>query len=381
MRINNVEVISFRVEVPWRLSRWGYPVQGDPVPRTQTITKISTDDGATGYSIGGDPNVMENVIKPLFVGEDALDRERLWVWMDQMVTSTPYLNERQMGIADCALWDLFGRTVNLPVYKIFGGARERVKAYASTHPNLGGPKIYADHALACKRHGYKAYKIHANIYWDPHNKRPAPQQPGYPKEDVAICRTVREAVGDEMVLMLDPFGVYTLEEALWVGHELEQLGFYWLEHPVIETRVETCRRLTRDLKIAILSPEHVPGGIFSRAEWVLSGASDMLRIDIGYGGITGCHKMVGVAQAYGIKCEMHGGGWAHNQILGSTTEATCEYYEHGLLGPGMDYPKRLPYLKSVPDPLDDDGNVILPKSPGLGMEFDWDYINGNLVQR
>ena len=102
-----------------------------------------------------------------------------------------------------------------------------------------------------------------------------------------ICRAVREAVGDEMVLMLDPFGVYTLEESIWVGHELEKLGYYWLEHPMIETRVEAYRRLCSELDIAICSPEHAPGGIFTRAEWVLQGASDMSRIDISYGGITG----------------------------------------------------------------------------------------------
>ena len=60
--------------------------------------------------------------------------------------------------------------------------------------------------------------------------------------------------------MLDPFGVYTLQESLWVGHELEKLDYYWLEHPMVETKLEPYRRLTRELDIAICSPEHVPGG-------------------------------------------------------------------------------------------------------------------------
>ena len=77
--------------------------------------------------------------------------------------------------------------------------------------------MYAEHALACKRQGYTAYKVHANICWNPHTRQPAPQLPGFPKEDVEVCRAVREAVGEDMVLMLDPFGVYTLDKSLWVA--------------------------------------------------------------------------------------------------------------------------------------------------------------------
>ena len=193
---------------------------------------------------------------------------------------------------------------------------------------------------------------------------------------------MREAVGDDMVLMLDPFGVYTLEEARWVGRELEKLNFYWLEHPMIETRVEAYRRLTRDLDIAICSPEHVPGGVFSRAEWALQGAADMLRIDIYYGGITGCWKLINLCQAFGLQCEMHTGGWANAQLLAATPAATCEYYEWGLLRPGVDYPELLasPATTANPAPPNAEGNVPMPQGPGLGFEIDWDYVNAHRVK-
>jgi L-alanine-DL-glutamate epimerase-like enolase superfamily enzyme len=182
------------------------------------------------------------------------------------------------------------------------------------------------------------------------------------------------------VLMLDPFGSYTLEQALWVGRELEKLNFYWLEHPMMETRVEAYRRLTRELDIAILSPEHLPGGVFTRAEWIQQGASDMLRIDQNYGGISGCPKLATICQAYGIQCEIHGAGWAHTQILGATTEATCEFYERGWMHPDYNYDAVPPHLKANCDPMDGEGNIIIPQTPGLGMEFNWDYINENVVQ-
>ena len=383
MRISDVEGIEFRIRTQHEATRWGYGVylgEGASREEVASLTRIATDEGVEGYMLGGDRTMVERVVRPLLLGEDPLDRERIWHWMDQMITFGHRLTEQQAGIVDCALWDLLGRLTGQPVSKLLGGVRERVKAYASTAPNMGGPEVYAEHVRACRAQGYRAYKVHAYICWDPRTNEPAPQLPGFPREDVEICRAVREAAGDEVVLMHDPFGVYTLEESLWNGRELEKLGYYWLEHPMIETRVEAYRRLTRELEIAILAPEHVPGGPFARAEWALQGASDMLRIDVNYGGITGCWKLINLCQLHGLKCELHGPGWAHLQLLGATPEATCLYYERGLLRPGLDDALAAPYLKAIPDPLDGEGNVIIPQLPGLGLELDWGYIEEHRVR-
>ena len=388
MKISNVEVFTFRTWTRVPQSKWGYGYGGwedEEFETTSSITKISTDEGAEGYMQGGRREYIEGVAKPLLLGEDPLNREKLWNWMYHMANVVEKLPEGQMGVIDSALWDLLGRMVGLPVGKLLGGGREKVKAYASTFPNMGGPEDYAQHALECKRRGYKALKVHAYIYWDPYKWEPAPLHPGYPKEDVEICKAVRETVGDDMVLMHDPFGAYTLQEALWVGRELEKLGFYWLEHPMVETRIEPYRRLTRELDIAVMAPEQLPGGVFTRAEWVLQGASDMLRIDHNSGGITAVQKMVNIAQAFGIQCEMHSPGWTQLQMLAATTDEVCEYYERGLTRGDRnnwaaegDDPE--PYLTAICDPMDDEGNVTIPQGSGLGMEFNWDYINDNLVK-
>ena len=375
MKITDIQVVRFRTTSRLWPTKWGYFTWGDEHEAVSSITKIITDEGVVGYNLGGDQGTMDGLVKPLLVGENPLDREKFWHWMEQHSG----FSERLAGFIDCTLWDLYGHMVGLPVHKLLGGCRDRVKAYASSFPNMGQPEDYAKHALDCKKQGYKAYKVHAYIHWDPYKWQPAPQLPGYPDNDIEVCRAVRDAVGPEMVLMLDPFGVYTLEQSLRVGRELEELGFYWLEHPMIETRLEAYRRLASELSIAICSPEHVPGGIFARAEWVLQGACDMCRIDVGYGGITGCYKMVMLCQAFGIQCEMHGGHWTNSHILGATPESTCEYFERGLLRPDLDYETPPPYLKAIADPMDGEGNVILTTKPGLGMEFNWDYIKENRI--
>ena len=76
---------------------------------------------------------------------------------------------------------------------------------------------------------------------------------------------------------------------------------------------------------------------------------------------------------------MHVGGFGNAAILGSTTEETCEFFERGLHYPDEDYDVTPPYLNSPCDPMDERGYVQLPQSPRLGYDFNWDYINDNLL--
>jgi L-alanine-DL-glutamate epimerase-like enolase superfamily enzyme len=383
VKITDVTTVAFKT----RADRFR---NGQAFPRTeliQTVTCVQTDAGTMGYCLGGgshgdqeglSADTREHIasrIKPMLVGEDPLDRERLWKWM--WVANTP---EPIVGVIDMALWDLAGRAAGLPVYKLLGGARDRVKAYASSYPNIGSPEEYAQHALACRGQGYTAYKIHPHYFWDPVTRQPAPGRPSHISWDIETCRAVRAAVGDDMVLMYDPWGTYhTLEEALQVGRELERLNFYWYEHPMPEYRVESYVRLARELRIPILSPEIAAGHVFTRADWILRGASDMSRMDVNRGGITAARKTAIVCEAYGIKCEIHMSGFGNLQVLGATSEDTSEYYEKGLLAPGVDYDAPHPYLRQTCDRLDPDGYVTLPRLSGLGYDILWDYVRDNVV--
>jgi L-alanine-DL-glutamate epimerase-like enolase superfamily enzyme len=251
-------------------------------------------------------------------------------------------------------------------------------AYASTYPNMGTPEDYAEHATDCARRGYKAYKIHPYYFWDPDTGQRVPGRPSHIHRDIEACRAVRERVGDDMVLMFDPWGTYvSYEEALVVGRELQRLNFYWYEHPMPEYRVESYVRLCRELDIPICSPEITAGSVFTRADWVLRGASDMSRMDVLRGGITGCRKTIDVCEAYGVKCEMHMSGFGNLQMLGASSADTCLYYERGLEAPGLDYDEPLPYLQEQCDPLEADGTVRMPDAPGMGYKLVWDYIHEN----
>jgi L-alanine-DL-glutamate epimerase-like enolase superfamily enzyme len=383
MKIADLQVIPFRVRRrPFR--------NGELLPEietVQTLIKITTDEGAEGYYFGGHGHgdqdglpadqraVLEGRVKSLIVGHDPFDREKFWHWL-----WVANLDENLISVVDMALWDLQARVFGVPLYKLLGGCRDKVKAYASTYPNMGTPEEYAQHALACKQQGYTHYKIHPYYFWDPVTKQPDPGRPSHIAHDIEVCRAVRDAVGDDMVLSFDPWGTYrTYEEALRVGRELEKLNFYWFEHPMPEYRVSTYEKLCRELDIPILSPEIAAGSVYTRADWIRRGASDMTRIDVLRGGVTGAKKMAAVAEAFGVKCEMHMSGFANLQILGSTSEDVCEYYERGLLAPGVDYETPPPYLETIGDPMDAEGYVHLPQEPGMGYRIIWDYIEANRV--
>jgi L-alanine-DL-glutamate epimerase-like enolase superfamily enzyme len=385
MKISDITIKTFRTHA----DRWDVG-HAQPLPKTelmQTVLTIETDEGVSGYYLGGGShgdaeglNIVDQVlilgrIRDLLLGQDPFDREMIWKWL--WIANFP---ENVASVIDNALWDLAGRAAGLPVYKLMGGARDKVKAYASTYPNIGQPHVYAEHALQCKAEGYIAYKIHPHYFWNPETQTPTPGRPSNIKADIETIHLVREAVGPDYVLMYDPWGTYmTLEEAIRVGRELEKLNYYWYEHPMPEYRVESYVRLCRELTIPILSPEIIAGGVFSRAEWILRGAGDMSRIDVVRGGITGARKTAIVCEAYGLRCEMHMAGWGNLQVCGATSEDTSEYYEKGLLAPGVDYDAPHPYLRNTCDRIDIEGYVHLPQGPGMGYEIEWDYIDANLM--
>ena len=383
MKIVDLQVIPFRV--PRRPYRHGRFLDEEYV--TQTLIKVITDEGAEGYYFGGHGHgdhdgmtpdqigVMTGRLKNMILGEDAFDREKFWHWM--WIANIP---ENLLSVIDNVLWDLQARAFGVPVHKLLGSCREKVKAYGSTFPNMGMPEDYATHAVACKEEGYTCYKIHPYYFWNPDTKESVQGRPSHVEWDIECCQAVREAVGDDMVLTYDPWGTYrTYEDAFLVGRELERLGFYWYEHPMNEYRPGLYEKLARELPIPILSPEIAAGSIYTRFDWIARGAADMTRIDVLRGGITGCMKMAAIAEGAGVKCEMHMAGVANLQILGATSEDVCEYYERGLLAPFVEYDTPQPYLNAICDPMDSDGYVTVPPLSGMGYDINWDYIKENTI--
>ena len=183
------------------------------------------------------------------IGRSALERE--CIYRDLRLSGTA---AARMGGVDIPLWDIAGKFYDPPIYKLLGGYRKKLPCQASTmngadEGGLSTPESFADFAEQCKEMGYPAFKIH-----------PWPSGPIQRHRDVV--RVVRERVGDEMDLMLDPFCYYqTFGDALKVGRACDDANFFWLEDPYWDGGLtHTGHRKLRELiKTPLLQGEKAPG--------------------------------------------------------------------------------------------------------------------------
>ena len=372
MKITDVRCLLFEspVRFPSEVSKTTFDF-GNTGVQTTLLLRVLTDEGIEGNCTetfpsavdGGIVRYIENIVRPMIVGQDPLYRESIWqqIWWISRNTIPPQFLQGQV---DVCLWDIAGKVANMPIYKLLGAYRDKVLAYASSQ---GGatPEAIAEEALAYKDMGYKAFKLHSYdaIAVDP-------------RRDADDCAAVRKAVGDDISLMHDPFGKYNRQQALWLGRRLEELNFVWFEEPMREWDIEGYAQLCAALDIPILGPESVPGSIFTTPEFILRRAVDMVRSDITYkGGLGPVKKTASLAEAFGMNCEVHNShsplsNVANIHVIGSIKNcAFCEVMVPRTFSAGV--------IEDVQ--VDKEGYVHMPDKPGLGLELDWKSINAHKV--
>lgn len=206
---------------------------------------------------------------------------------------------------------------------------------------------------------------------------------GDPTEETATIKYVRKIVGDEMALMIDPAcQIRTYLDALAVGKACDEANFLWLEDPARDTGVSQFAhlKLRQMIKTPILCAEHVRG-LEPKADFVVNGGTDILRADPEYDmGITGAMKIAHLAEALGLDVEVHACGPAHRHCMAAIRNTN--YYELALVGPKCRNPLPEIYTGRYSDQLDcidSEGCVPVPLGPGLGVTYDWEYIEHHRV--
>ncbi len=379
MKIADVTVQKFRYRSSVVRDSEGHGHPGPEHHAIQSLLTITTDDGVSGHYFGPvNEGAVEHVVKPVLLGEDPFYRERIWqALVERQRLNLSTLTDRVLAGVDLALWDLAGKALGQPIQRLLGAARDRVPAYASTmvgddlEGGLDTPEGYARFALRCKQRGYPAFKPHT---WQP----PIPGAPDA-KRDIAACAAVREALGPDVPLMLDPYHYYSRLEALELAKGLERLDFLWMEEPMDEHSMSSYVWLCEQTSLPICGPETAEGKMYARAEWIKAGACDMVRAGVGdVGGITPLVKIAHLAEAFGMPMEVHGGGVGNLHVLGAMARPGL-YYERGLLHPFIDYETPPAWLNQIVDPMDQNGYVHVSEQPGLGQDINFDYIRDNLV--
>jgi L-alanine-DL-glutamate epimerase-like enolase superfamily enzyme len=382
-RIETVEVRTFRTITSTAQDPEGHRHPSGERSAEAAIVTVRDSDGAEGHCLCNAAALRKPVLDAFFrkalIGQDAFMREMLWKRLYRMQRgSGGQLTDRAIGYVDQALWDLAGRKLGLPVWKLLGGARDRVAAYGSTmcgddvEGGLRTPEDYAAFAESLIRQGYTAIKLHT---WMP----PVPFAPD-PRMDAKACAAVREAVGPDVPLMLDANHWYSRTQALQLGRALQDLDYYWYEEPMEEASVSSYRWLAGQLDIPVIGPESAPGKMYTRAEWITSGACDIVRVGVNdSGGITAAMKIIHLAESFNMDAEVHGGGSGNLAVLGAMQNA--RWFERGLLHPHFDYDAVPPHLNSAIDVMDSNGLVAMTDRPGLGDDYCWEHIEQSEIAR
>ncbi|MGD0840810.1 MAG: mandelate racemase/muconate lactonizing enzyme family protein [Candidatus Acidiferrales bacterium] len=265
--------------------------------------------------------------------------------------------------ADVCMWDILGKAVNRPIYKLLGGgSKNRLMAYASSQ-HLPSIEDYVPDVLKAVQQNYKGYKIHPGG-GQHKDGPPIPSYIGHMEE----IRQVRKAVGDEYVLAHDPVQRYNRFEALQVGRLLDELDYLWFEDPVRTSDMDGLIELCATLDLAI----HVGEFIYSiadYADYIKHNALTVVRlIADNVGGIFGSMRVGLLADAFGLECTPHNWGNMFDLALHFHVElALPNAYWFEMPFPA-EYADR-PYstYKFRPDA---DGYIPAPTEPGLGYPLD-----------
>lgn len=325
------------------------------------LVRVFTDEGIEGnadFCTWAQPSKLLGelvvAIKRDIIGEDPLNIERIW---NKTYKTTRFLMPiYAAACVNVALWDILGKALKTPLYRLLGGFRERVRVYASTQCCEDLPS-FVKLAESLAEQGYTAIKLHP---WSE------------PDRDIALCRAVRKVVGDKVDLMLDPMGMYDRRGALKVGKTLDELNFYWYEEPLPESDVDGYIELCHRLDVPIIGVDSLRLTLGNYADYIARGAFDIVQADAARQGITWTKKLAAIAEGFGRNFQAHSYGPPLHQ-------AANLHLMSGICNSDL---FEMPIPQGIVDTAmfetitpDKDGWVTIPQKPGLGLDVDWEKMD------
>ena len=374
VRISKVRVLLLSAPIPPE-RRWTSDF-GTNTRQDVAIVMVETDAGLTGYGEAkGTPVVMktlvEDVLGPQLVGEDPTRVEFLWEKMYSasrlplaLAHGRPYHRAGSRGETlhaisgvDVALWDIAGKSLGVPVYRLLGGGvRQRVPAYAS-----GGwapPERTADEVSGYRAKGFLGVKIRVGGL----------DEPQFPGRSIERLRRARQALGSDVKLMMDAHGALTVDRAVRLAHAVSDLDLTWFEEPVLaDDDLPGLAEVRRRISIPVATGESETTR-FAFRDIVDHRAADILQPDVAVvGGLTEARRVAAFAHAHGVAVAPHVWGsallWAASLQL-CAASPNCVIFEFC-----QAYYPLLYDLLTSPVAVDPDGLVSVPDGPGLGVEL------------
>lgn len=368
MKITDITTRRIRLgSEPWFAPR---PIPPGRIPYFEfPLTVLHTDEGIDGYTMDygplgqgrGSAYAVHDIFYHDLVGENPLHHEAIWQRLRAKQRHLYNFTETIWSNLDVALWDIKGKVAGLPIAVLLGQYRDRVPLYSTCPPHTISTAEELDHAVHQKQaEGYAGIKL---------------QLSGGPDLDIPLLQLARKVAGGDYPLMLDSSAVLTYEDALRIGHELDELRYTWFEEPFSDDYVVQLRRLAAELRTPILAAETV--SLTELPHYLVDGAVDMVRGDVHHkGGITGLMKALGMCELMGFSLEIHTASSplldVANLHVGCATRMTHFLESH--------HPMFRFGLKDDPLRVHPDGCQHLPGGVGLGVEIDWDWVEDHTVE-
>ncbi|WP_420227374.1 mandelate racemase/muconate lactonizing enzyme family protein [Pigmentiphaga litoralis] len=369
MKITDVitHQLLVNVDEPFTSSRgWFYKTKG------ALVVEIVTDEGVIGWGDCYGPAavnkaIVDTVLRASLIGRDPFDVEVIWEELYNKVKDYGLTGMTISAISgvDIALWDIIGKAVGKPIHKLIGGAfRTELQAYATglyfkDMDRLNEQAV--EEARGYVDQGFKAIKMKIGL--------------GSQTRDIDRVAAVRDAIGNDIQLMVDANHCFTVPQAINLGRELEKLGVHWFEEPISPEDLDGYVEVSRKLDMAVAGGEN-EFTKFSFRRILEKRAMDIVQPDVcAAGGITECKKIAALAQAQAIQCVPHAWGTAIGLAATMHFLASLPNTPPCL----VPQPPMLEYEQTF-NPFRDElssttlthvgGIVHVPTGPGLGIEID-----------
>ncbi len=341
------------------------PLAGGPaVPgatRQFVTLQVKTDDGIEGIGVTFFGGALTGTLKSavgalgaLVIGEDPLRIEAIAYKLRTAAGSSGPGGIFTLALAaiDIALWDIKCKAVNLPLWQLAGGFRERVPVYASGALMRHFPLEHvAKAAPRLVEKGYRQMKMQLAL--------PGDTSPG---REVERARVIRDSIGPNIDLMCDINQRWSVHQAIDIGRRIEDVHLFWLEDVTAHDDYAGLARVAAALATPVAGGEYVYGTVPFR-HMLEARSVDIVMIDVlRAGGITQWLKIAGMAEAYNLPVVSHLLPEIHVHLIAAIPNGlTVEYM-----------PWSLRLFEEVPVP--ERGELAVPRKPGLGLKFDRDAL-------
>jgi L-alanine-DL-glutamate epimerase-like enolase superfamily enzyme len=386
VRITDVSTIKLRYPMPVPMAD---AIHYMP-ERAALLVQVETDERRTGLgecaAYGGSLESMERIVlddlRPSLIGEDPFRVERLWNRMahrSHQRGTAGMLIQAISGI-DIALWDLIGQATRTPLYRLLGGYRETLDAYASAgfYATDKGPAQLAEEVGGYAECGFRTVKM--KVGRNPEvmlNPLPDMWAPDYAtaslEADIERVQAARKAIGSRVRLAVDANNAWTPAVALQFMRQVEDHAIAWLEEPVATDNVAGSAEVARGLDVPVAGYETATG-LASFRDLIVRRAVDIVQPDVIWtGGITLCRKVAALAEAHGLPAVPH--VFSSAVALIANMHFIASLPNGGLLEFDQNPNPLRAELFHEAIAVGGDGTVRLPDRPGLGVSLDQDVVD------